>query len=174
MSAFYKWAPSSFHKNNFFERQLHINLFYYYKYLISSKLYLIVLLQIVIKMENRLPRRLKIADTCIVRYYHHFYTGQRAKIPDSPVKYRTPGNPTRDPPKGRHTSRTPPPPICSRPSTNNPDKSPIYKFSLNCLRGFCPGGFVRGGFCPFPLLSEYICYNRKVNITLNFMFHMYD
>src|SRR6218665_3793767 len=93
MSAFYKWAPSSFHKNNFFERQLHINLFYYYKYLISSKLYLIVLLQIVIKMENRLPRRLKIPDTCIVRYYHHFYTGQRAKIPDSPVKYRTPGNP---------------------------------------------------------------------------------
>src|SRR6218665_1123164 len=94
MSAFYKWAPSSFHKNNFFERQLHINLFYYYKYLISSKLYLIVLLQIVIKMENRLPRRLKIPDTCIVRYYHHFYTGQGAKIPDSPVKYRTPGNPS--------------------------------------------------------------------------------
>src|SRR6218665_213961 len=56
----------------------------------------------------------------------------------------------------------------------NPDKSPMYKFSLNCSRGFCPGGFVRGGFCPFPLLSEYICYNRKVNITLNFMFHMYD
>src|SRR6218665_4227610 len=55
-----------------------------------------------------------------------------------------------------------------------PDKSPMYKFSLNCSRGFCPGGFVRGGFCPFPLLSEYICYNKKVNITLNFMFHMYD
>jgi len=37
-------------------------------------------------------------------------------------------------------------------------------------------GFVRGGFCPFPFLSEYICYNRKVglNIILNFMFHMYD
>jgi len=30
------------------------------------------------------------------------------------------------------------------------------------------------GFCPFPLLSEYIYYNRKVNITLNFMFHIYD
>src|SRR6218665_2334214 len=55
-----------------------------------------------------------------------------------------------------------------------PDKSPMYKFSLNCSRGFCPGGFVRGGFCPFPLLSDYICYNKKVNITLNFMFHMYD
>src|SRR6218665_3818644 len=30
------------------------------------------------------------------------------------------------------------------------------------------------GFCPFPLLSEYICYDKKLNITLNFMFHMYD
>src|SRR6218665_3279097 len=56
-----------------------------------------------------------------------------------------------------------------------PGQSPLYKFSLNCSRGvFCMEGFVRGGFCPFPLLSEYICYNRKVNITLNFMFHMYD
>src|SRR6218665_1832497 len=66
------------------------------------------------------------------------------------------------------------PPNFSRPSTKIPDKSPMYKFSLNCSRGFCPGGFVRGGFCPFPLLSEYMCYNRKVNITLNFMFRMYD
>src|SRR6218665_519336 len=33
-------------------------------------------------------------------------------------------------------------------------------------RGFCPGGFVRVGFCPFLLLSQYICYNRKLNITL--------
>src|SRR6218665_1620125 len=40
----------------------------------------------------------------------------------------------------RHTSRDPqkyvthlgPPPIFSRPSTKNPDKSPLYKFSLNC------------------------------------------
>src|SRR6218665_3706320 len=56
--------------------------------------------------------------------------------------------------------------------------------SLSIVRGgFCPGvlsgGLLSGrfcpsGFCPFPLLSEYICYNRKVNITLNFMFHMYD
>src|SRR6218665_1238395 len=51
--------------------------------------------------------------------------------------------------------------------------------SLSIVRLFCKGvfcleGFVRDGFCPFPLLSEYICYNRKLNITLNFMFHMYD
>src|SRR6218665_1624374 len=52
-----------------------------------------------------------------------------------------------------------------------PDTNPLYKFSLNCSQrflswGFCPGvfslkGFVRGGFCPFPHLSKYICYNRK-------------
>src|SRR6218665_3969633 len=83
----------------------------------------------------------------------------------------------RTPPKS--TSHISDPPIFSRPSTKNPGKSPLYKFSLNCSRGFCPGGFVRdllpGRFCPGwllsvpPLLSEYICYNRKLNITLNFM-----
>src|SRR6218665_3931379 len=87
-------------------------------------------------------------------------------------------------PPPKSTSHISDPPIFSRPTTNNPDKSPLYKFSLNCSRwflsgGFCQGvfcleGFVRGGFCPFPLLSQYICYNRKLNITLNFMFHMYD
>src|SRR6218665_164043 len=62
----------------------------------------------------------------------------------------------------------------------NPDKNPLYKFSI-FQGGFCPGilsevfsleGFVQGDFSPFPLLSEYICYNRKLNITLNFRFHM--
>src|SRR6218665_960746 len=43
-----------------------------------------------------------------------------------------------------------------------------------CLGVFCLKGFVRGGVCPFPLLSEHICYNRNLNITLYFMFHMYD
>src|SRR6218665_3125118 len=76
------------------------------------------------------------------------------------------------PPKVCHTSRTPP--IFSRPSGKIPDKSPLYKFYLNCSQRFLSEGFVRVGFCPFPLLSQYICYNRKLNITLNFMFHMYD
>src|SRR6218665_1159328 len=61
-----------------------------------------------------------------------------------------------------------------RPSTKNPDKSPCTNSLAIVRRGSCLEGFVRGGFCPFPLLSEYICYNRKLNITLNFMFHMYD
>ena len=34
-----------------------------------------------------------------------------------------------------------PPPIISRPSTRNPDKSPLYKFSLNCSRWYISGGF---------------------------------
>src|SRR6218665_3040766 len=79
----------------------------------------------------------------------------------------------------KSTSHISDPPIFSRPSTKNPDKSPLYKFSLNCSRGFCQGvfcleGIARGGFCPSPLPSEYICYNRKLKITLNFVFHMYD
>jgi len=32
-------------------------------------------------------------ELCIVPYYYHICTGQRANIPDSPVKYRTSGNP---------------------------------------------------------------------------------
>src|SRR6218665_1393958 len=43
-----------------------------------------------------------------------------------------------------------------------------------CLGVFCLKGFVRGGFCPSPFLSEYIQYNRKLNITFNFRFHMYE
>src|SRR6218665_254693 len=39
---------------------------------------------------------------------------------------------------------------------------------------FCLEGFVRGGFCPSILLSECIHYNRKLNITFNFRFHMYE
>src|SRR6218665_3046025 len=46
------------------------------------------------------------------------------------------------------------------------------------VRGFCQGYFVwrfcSGWFLSVPLLSEYICFSRKLNITLNFMFHMYD
>src|SRR6218665_809574 len=77
------------------------------------------------------------------------------------------------------TSHISDPPIFSRPSTKNPDKRPLYKFSLNCSRRFLSEGllserFCPGGFCPLPLPSEYICYNRKLNITLDFIFHMYD
>src|SRR6218665_635945 len=47
---------------------------------------------------------------------------------------------SRRPPKVRHTSRTPP--IFSRPSTKISDKSPRYKFYLNCSRRFFPGWFL--------------------------------
>src|SRR6218665_1700786 len=91
----------------------------------------------------------------------------------------------------RHTSRDPRkyvthlrPPIFRRPSTKNPHKSPFYKFCLNCSRGFLSGGFCQVVFCllrfclgwflSIPVLSEYICYIRKLHITLNFMFRMYE
>src|SRR6218665_2972299 len=84
---------------------------------------------------------------------------------------------SRDPPKVRHTSRIPP--IFSRPSTKIPDKVPCTNSISIVQGGFCPGGFVRLGFCPFTsvtihLLSQYICYDKKLNITLNFMFYMND
>src|SRR6218665_3979440 len=54
------------------------------------------------------------------------------------------------------TSHISDPPIFSRPSTKNPDKKSLYKFSLSCSRVLFKGvfsleGFVRGDFCLFPL-----------------------
>src|SRR6218665_1050757 len=77
---------------------------------------------------------------------------------------------SRDPPKVRHTSRTPR--FLVGLVQKSRTKVPCTN-SISIVRGgFCPGSFVRVGFCPFPLLSQYICYNRKLNITLNFMFHI--
>src|SRR6218665_877895 len=85
-------------------------------------------------------------------------------------------------PKVRHTSRTPPPILVGL--VQETWTKALCTNSLSIVRGgFCPGGlsggllsgrFCPGWFCLFPLLLEYICYNRKLNITLNFMFHMYD
>src|SRR6218665_207551 len=45
-----------------------------------------------------------------------------------------------------------------------------------CLssRRFLTGGFCPGWLLAVPLLSEYIHYNRKLNITFNFRFHTYE
>ena len=44
-----------------------------------------------------------------------------------------------------------------------------------CQGVFCLEGFVQGGFCPFLLLSEYICMlQQKVKHHFKFMFHMHD
>src|SRR6218665_2392242 len=85
---------------------------------------------------------------------------------------------SRDPPKVRHTTRTRPP-ISRRPSIKNPNKSPLVQILFQLFTGvFVPGilsgGLLSGRFCPgwflsVPVLSEYICYIRKFNITLNFM-----
>ena len=60
---------------------------------------------------------------------------------------------SRDPTQKYVTHLGPPPPIFSRPSAKNPDKSPLYKFSLNCSRVFYPGFcLLSGRFCPGCLL----------------------
>src|SRR6218665_3728281 len=71
----------------------------------------------------------------------------------------------RDPPKLRHTSRIPP--SFTRPSTKTRAKAPVQIFSQLfagafvrgiLLGGLCLEGFFRADFCPYFLLSEYICY----------------
>src|SRR6218665_1452651 len=62
-------------------------------------------------------------------------------------------------------------------------KPPCTNYVSIVREGFCPGvlsgdllsgRFCLGWFLSVPVLSEYICYIRKLNITLNFMFRMYD
>src|SRR6218665_1946989 len=88
---------------------------------------------------------------------------------------------SRDPPKVRHTSWTPRflVGLVQKPGQKPRVQILSQLFTGPFVREFCQGvfcleGFDGDGFCPFPLLSEYICYNRKLNITLNFMFHMSD
>src|SRR6218665_2761708 len=52
------------------------------------------------------------------------------------------------------------PPISRRPSTKTRTKAPLYKFCVNCSRGFLSGGLVRGIFCPFPF-----CQNTCTSVT---------
>src|SRR6218665_1631321 len=73
-------------------------------------------------------------------------------------------------PLRKYVTHLGPLPIFSRPSTKIPCTNSI---SIVC-GGFCPGVLSGLVFVRFPLLSQYICYNRKLNITLNFMFHIYD
>src|SRR6218665_2734758 len=50
----------------------------------------------------------------------------------------------------------------------------VYREVCLSSRGFCLEGFVRVGFRPSPILSEYMRYNRTLNITFNFRFHMHE
>src|SRR6218665_3959404 len=89
--------------------------------------------------------------------------------------------------KVRHTSRNTPPFLVGL-VQKTWTKAPCTN-SLSIVRwGFCPGllsgGLLSGRICPGWFLYnpssirkhllENICYNRKLNITLHFMFHMYD
>ena len=66
----------------------------------------------------------------------------------------------------------------SHSSTKKPGQKPCTKY-LSMVRGVFVRGFLSGRFCrrwvlSIPLLSEYLHYNRKLTITFNFTFHMYD
>src|SRR6218665_3627243 len=76
-------------------------------------------------------------------------------------------------------------PLIFRGLVQKPGQKPPCTNSVSIVRGgFCPGVvsgglFMSGRFCPgwflsVPVLSEYICYIIKLNITLNFVFRMYD
>src|SRR6218665_4046229 len=73
------------------------------------------------------------------------------------------------PPESTSHISEPPSPIFSRPSTKTRTKAPCIT-SLSIVRGgFCPGGFVWGGLCPFPLLSEYVLQQK---VKHHFKFHI--
>src|SRR6218665_3565086 len=64
------------------------------------------------------------------------------------------------------TSHISDPPIFTIPSTKIPDKSPLYKFCLNCSREFLSGGFVRGSFVWKVLSGVVFVCSRFVRIHL--------
>src|SRR6218665_107560 len=81
---------------------------------------------------------------------------------------------SRDPPKVRHTSRTPR--FFEGLVQKTRTKAPCTNSLSIVRRGLCPGifclkGFVRGGFCPFPLLSEYIDLLQQ-KVKHHFRFHV--
>src|SRR6218665_675657 len=75
------------------------------------------------------------------------------------------------PPKVRHTSRTPQIftlGLDCRPSTQIPDKTPLYKFYFNCSRRFLSGGFCPGWFLFVPPSVTIHLLQQKVKHLLKF------
>src|SRR6218665_2726723 len=60
--------------------------------------------------------------------------------------------------------------IFSRPSTKIPDKSPLYKFYLNCSQRFLSGGFCPGWFLSVPPSVTIHLLQQKVKH--HFKFHV--
>jgi len=103
------------------------------------------------KATNTIPNQIRNSQTSL------FFWGQSPKRPTGAVH------------KVHHTSRTP---LFSRPSTKTPrQKKPVYilsqLFAWVFVRGLSAGlvwKVLSGVVCPFPLLSGYICYNRKLKV----------
>src|SRR6218665_2305218 len=70
------------------------------------------------------------------------------------------------PPEG--TSHISDPPIFSRTSTKIPDKSPLYKFYLDCSRRFLSGWFCPGWFLSVPPSATIDLLQQKVKHHLKF------
>src|SRR6218665_2950028 len=71
------------------------------------------------------------------------------------------------PPKVRHTSRTTPPPIFSRPSTKTLTKAPCTN-SLSIVRGvfvFCLEGFVRSPSLRMHVLQQKVKHHLKFHVS---------
>ena len=86
-------------------------------------------------------------------------------------------------PPNKNTSHISHPPFLVGLEQKTRTKTPCTNSLSIVPGGFCPGVLsgclLSGRFCPgwflsLPVLSEYICYIRKLNITLNFMLRMYD
>src|SRR6218665_3668703 len=70
------------------------------------------------------------------------------------------------PPRKYVTQLGPPHPIFSRPSTKIQDKSPQYKFYLNCSRRFLSGlVFVRSPFVTIHLLQQKVKHHFKCHVS---------
>src|SRR6218665_3825178 len=130
-------------------------------------------------------RRLKIRLLCKVKFkllgavhkVRHAIFGQFLPPPPCHTSSHIPGPP-------ESTSHISDPPISIRPSTKNPDISSLVKILFQlfagvfvlgvCQRSLLPGRFCPGWFLSVLVPSEYICYIKKLNITLKFMFRMYN
>ena len=94
-----------------------------------------------------------------VHNVRHAIFGQFCPLPQSHFVTH-PGTPPES------TSHISDPPIFSRPSTKNPDKSPLYKISLNCSLRFLSGRFVRGSLVRKVLSGRFLSIPHSVRIHL--------
>src|SRR6218665_1799941 len=104
-------------------------------------------------------------------YAHNTYVHMHIGLQGPSIKYVTLFLANFDPPFPCHTlSHISDPPIFIRPSTKIPDKSPLYKFYLNCSWRFLSGGSCSGWFLYVPPSVTIHLLQQKVKH--HFRFHV--